>query len=125
VNFQKFFPSVSNCNQISYNGSMETLNTQSFKKAISEGITIIDFYAPWCGPCIGFAPVFEKFSEEFVNKAKFYKVDIDASPEIAREYAIRSIPTILAFSDGGEILRKLGAGNAIDFRIWLNKVFAL
>lgn len=103
---------------------MEILNTKSFKSAISEGIVIIDFYAPWCGPCIGFAPTFEKFAEEFANKAKFYKVDIDHDQSIASELAVRSIPTIIAFSNGQEIARKVGAGNAIDFRIWLNKLFA-
>ena len=103
---------------------METLTTKSFGAAIESGATVIDFFAPWCRPCINFAPTFEKFAAEFAGKAKFYKVDIDQDPEIAANYGIMSIPTLLVFSNGMEVERKVGVMNEIDFRIWINRAVA-
>ena len=102
---------------------MEILNTQSIKTAISKEMAIIDFFAPWCRPCVNFAPTFEKLGAEFSHKAHFYKVDIEATPSIAAEYDILSIPTILVFKNGIEIERKFGSMQEIDFRIWLNSLF--
>jgi len=107
-----------------YNEFMETLTASNLQKAISADLVIIDFFAPWCRPCIAFAPIFEKFSKEFDSKIKFFKVDIDESPTVGADYDILSIPTILVFKDGVEIERKFGAMNEIDFRIWLNGLLA-
>jgi thioredoxin 2 len=103
---------------------MKSLNMQSIQEAMSDPLVIVDFFAPWCGPCINFAPVFEKFSKEFGHKASFYKVDIDQEQNIAAEYDILSIPTILVFKNGVEIERKFGSMNEIDFRIWINGLLA-
>ncbi len=101
---------------------METLNAKNIAQSIGSGIVIIDFFAPWCRPCIAFAPVFEKFANEFSSKAKFFKVDIDEAPTIAADYDILSIPTILVFREGVEVERKFGAMGEIDFRIWINGI---
>lgn len=101
---------------------MKTLTVKSITEAIKADLVIIDFFAPWCRPCINFGPIFEKFAEEFKEKADFYKVDIDAEPNIAAEYDILSIPTLLVFKNGQEVERHFGSMNAIDFRIWLNGV---
>ena len=100
---------------------MEILTTKSFSTAVSNGISIIDFFAPWCGPCRMIAPIFEKLSIEFDGKAKFYKVDIDQDSKIAADYGVISIPTIIVFSNGSEIDRKVGGMREIDLRIWMNE----
>lgn len=103
---------------------MKTLNMKSIQEAIAANLIVVDFFAPWCGPCIRFAPIFEKFANEYEKKVDFYKVDIDDEQEIASNYDILSIPTILVFSKGMEVDRKFGAMNEIDFRIWLNSLVA-
>ncbi|CUU48642.1 thioredoxin [Clostridium beijerinckii] len=66
----------------------------------SKGIAVVDFFATWCGPCKMLAPVFEEASREVRGKAKFFKVDIDASESIAEKYGIYAVPTMIVFKDG-------------------------
>ena len=66
----------------------------------SKGIAVVDFFATWCGPCKMLAPVFEEASKEVSGKAKFFKVDIDASESIAEKYGIYAVPTMIVFKDG-------------------------
>lgn len=99
---------------------MKILNVESMKEAIGSEIAIIDFFAPWCKPCVNFGPIFEKVAIEFAQKANFYKVDIEETPSIAADYDILSIPAILVFAKGIEVERKFGSMPEIDFRIWLN-----
>ncbi len=66
----------------------------------ANGVCLVDFWAGWCGPCMMLAPTIEELSEEFSGSVKFFKVDIDKFPELAEEYKIMSIPTIMLFKDG-------------------------
>ncbi|GAA0865487.1 thioredoxin [Paraclostridium tenue] len=77
------------------------VNTGSFRGAVEEnkGVVVVDFFATWCGPCKMLAPVFESVSEE-LNDAKFVKVDIDESLELAQKYGISTVPTMMIFKDG-------------------------
>lgn len=68
--------------------------------AISEGVSVVDFWAPWCGPCRLLAPMFEQIGREYTGKAGFYKLNIDKEAEAAGRYGVRSIPTLLFFKDG-------------------------
>ena len=61
---------------------------------------IVDFFAEWCGPCQAMVPIFEEISEKFKNKIKFIKINVDESQEIAQNYSVMSIPTLIIFKDG-------------------------
>jgi len=72
-------------------------------------ITVIDFHASWCGPCLSFAPVFEKVATEMNQQFIFTKADVDAAPSLAQRFSVRSIPTLVAVQNGQEIFRNTGA----------------
>ena len=78
---------------------MEDITKNLFQKFInSNQYTLIDFYAPWCGPCRMLAPVLEEASTKFTN-VKFAKINVDENQEIAKQYKITSIPTIIIFKN--------------------------
>lgn len=78
---------------------------EGFDKLI-EKEAVVDFYATWCGPCKMFGPVFEDVSLK--NDINFVKVDVDKYSEIAREYGVMTIPTVILFKDGVEVKRNIG-----------------
>ena len=86
---------------------VKELNETEFKEAIKQGKVLIDCYAIWCGPCKMLAPIIEDLASEISNYS-FYKLDIDKNEEIAREYTIMSIPTLLIFEDGKLINKLIG-----------------
>ena len=85
------------------------VNTGSFRGAVEEnkGVVVVDFFATWCGPCKMLAPVFESVSEE-LNDAKFVKVDIDESLELAQKFGISTVPTMMIFKDGKVVDKLVG-----------------
>ncbi|MFM1790409.1 MAG: hypothetical protein RLZZ526_736 [Actinomycetota bacterium] len=92
------------------------LTAETFEETVlAPGITIIDFWADWCGPCKAFAPVYEQSSEAHPDVV-FAKVDTEAEQMIAAEFDIRSIPTIMIFRDGIPLFRQAGAlpGHALE-----------
>ena len=92
------------------------LTADTFEETVLKpGITIIDFWADWCGPCKAFAPVYEQSSEAHPDVV-FAKVDTEAEQKIAAEFDIRSIPTIMIFRDGIPLFRQAGAlpGHALE-----------
>ncbi|MBR6113462.1 MAG: thioredoxin [Bacilli bacterium] len=71
----------------------------NFNEVIKEGKVLVDCYANWCGPCKMLAPIVEELASE-IDSYTFYKLDVDKNEEVAREYGIMSIPTLLLFEDG-------------------------
>ena len=85
----------------------QVLNNDNFNVEIEKGVCIVDFFATWCGPCKMLAPVFEELSGE-VEGARFYKVDVDQALDIARQFAITTVPTMIIFKDGEAVDKLIG-----------------
>ena len=81
---------------------------------------VVDFWAPWCGPCRMMAPAYEKVSKDMHGRARFVKVNTEDEQSLAAKYNIRSIPTLAVFAGGREIARQPGAMSALDLARWVS-----
>jgi thioredoxin 2 len=81
---------------------------------------VVDFWAPWCGPCVGFAPVFEQSSQANAEQLRFVKVDTEAEQILGSQYNIRSIPTLMVFKNGKVVDQLNGALPQQKFEQWLH-----
>lgn len=79
---------------------------------------VVDFYATWCGPCKMFSPIFEETANEI--DMNFVKIDVDNNSDIARDYGVMSIPTVILFKDGKEVKRNVGFMSKEEFIKFLN-----
>ncbi len=91
-------------------GTPLVFDTDHFEAEVlkAPGVTVVDFWAAWCGPCRMIAPVVEKLAEELDGRARVGKLDVDANGPLAAEHGVMSIPTILIFKDGQERERIVG-----------------
>ena len=90
-------------------GKYLDLTAANFEDTVKEGVSMVDFWAPWCGPCRMIAPVIEELAEDFEGKAKVCKVNTDEEQDIAVKFGIRSIPTIMFFKNGEMVDQVVGA----------------
>ena len=100
----------------------DNLGEAAFKAQLakSELPLVVDFWAPWCGPCRMMAPAYEKVSQDMQGKARFVKVNTEDEQGLAAKYNIRSIPTLAVFAGGREIARQPGAMSAPDLARWVS-----
>ena len=92
--------------------SVKEVTDATFEETVlkSSSLVLVDFWAPRCQPCLALAPTFEKEAEKFAGKVKFLKLNIDENRESAERYNVRSIPTLILFRNGQEIVRSIGLG---------------
>jgi thioredoxin len=87
--------------------TIEHFTDDTFADAVIDGLTVVDFWAAWCGPCRAMAPQFER-AAKLRPQYRFAKVDVDAEPELAGRYGIRSIPTLMVLRDGEPVAAQAG-----------------
>ena len=103
-------------------GKYIELTADNFESTVSNGVSLVDFWAPWCGPCRMIAPVIEELAEEFEGKANICKVNTDEQQDLAVKYGIRSIPTIIFMKDGEIVDQMVGASSKQAFADKINSL---
>lgn len=84
------------------------LSEANFNTEIAAGTVLVDFWAPWCGPCRMIGPIVEELAEDFAGKAKICKLNVDDNNATAVKYNVMTIPTLIIFKDGNEVERIVG-----------------
>ena len=102
----------------------KALNESNFKETVANGIVLVDFWAPWCGPCRVFGPVFEKVSEAH-PEVVFGKVNTEDESGLASSFGIQAIPTLMAFRDGILLFEQAGALPAAALKELIERVQGL
>ena len=99
------------------------VNDSNFKSEVTDSAipVLVDFWAPWCGPCRMIAPILEELSHEYDGKVKVVKINVDDSPNTAGEYGVRSIPTLILFKDGKVFEQTVGAQSKENLKQLVDK----
>ena len=114
-------PSCGACKEALFSGKPVVGTSTNFNAIIqADKPVVVDFWAPWCGPCVGFAPVFEQVAQNQANDLHFVKVDTEAEKMLGSQFNIRSIPTLMVFKNGKVVDQLNGALPKQQFEQWLN-----
>lgn len=104
--------------------NLKYLNDENFEKTIAEGITLVDFYADWCGPCKRIAPVIEDLANEMAGKATIAKLDVEQAQKTTSSFGVMSIPTLILFKNGKEVKRIVGLTDKDSLKNLINAASA-
>lgn len=88
--------------------SAVALTKDNFSESIKEGVSLVDFWAPWCGPCKTQLPIVEELSSDLAGTATIAKINVDEEPELASQFGVMSIPTLILFKDGQPVDKMVG-----------------
>ena len=105
-------------------GTYIELTSDDFESTINEGVSLVDFWAPWCGPCRMLAPVIEELATDFDGKAKICKVNTDEQQALSQKFGIRSIPTLVFMKNGEVVDTIIGAQSKQTLTDTINKLLS-
>ncbi|WP_124058870.1 thioredoxin [Vaginisenegalia massiliensis] len=86
----------------------KTLTDNQFEQETAQGLVVVDFWAPWCGPCRMQSPIIDELSEELDGQVEFYKMNVDEERQVPQEFGIMSIPTLIVKKDGQVVEKLIG-----------------
>lgn len=117
-------PRCPKCHAPLFDGQPITLTAANFDRHVTQsGLpVIVDFWAPWCGPCRTMAPHYEEAARRLKHQARFAKVNSDEEPTVAGRYNIRGIPTLIAFKQGREVARQIGGLDLNGLLRWVSGI---
>ena len=102
--------------------SVKQLNKSDFDATVGSGITLVDFWAPWCAPCKAMGPVLGELADSLNGQATIAKVNVDENPELATTFRVHSIPLLVLLKDGQEVDRVVGVRSASALQEMIRRV---
>jgi len=99
-----------------------TLTKENFQSTVEQGVSLVDFWAPWCGPCRMQEPIVEELAQEFGGRATIAKLNVDDEPELASRFGVMSIPTLILFKDGQPVDKLVGLQSKETLKTRLEKL---